>query len=635
MKSIAVLGLVGLAANVQAHPQRVLPNEVQLSKRGIDIESFRLPALSDYTESEVAQESEIVKKMAKRDTYVETATELVKSVAPDAEFRVVGDHYVGKNGIAHVNFKQTLHGVDIDNADFNVNVSPDGTIFSYGNSFFSGKVPEVSPLQKRDFNDPVVALRGAIGVLSLPVEAEEATAEAKEETEQYFIKGTSGAEQDPEARLVYFAKADGTLALTWRIETDVVDNWLLTYIDARGEHIHGVVDYVADFATYEVYPWGVNDPTEGSRVVVTDPWLIGASEFSWHGDGTNNYTVTRGNNGISQVNPSGGSAYLDNYRPTSSARNFQYPFSLTDTTPTNYRDASITQLFYTANVFHDVLYTLGFTELAGNFELNNNNQGGRGNDFVILNAQDGSGTNNANFATPVDGQNGRMRMYIWTRSTPRRDCSFEAGVVIHEYTHGLSNRLTGGPSNSGCLSTTEAGGMGEGWSDFYATAIRLKAADTRATNYPMGAWVNNGVGIRQYPYSTSLTTNPLTYRSANGQSAVHFIGTIWATILYEVMWNLIDRYGKSTATFPVFDSQGVPTDGKFLALQLVTDALALQPCSPNFVTARAAIIDADRALTGGANNCLLWTAFAKRGLGPNARYSTSSRTEDFTVPAGC
>lgn len=99
-------------------------------------------------------------------------------------------------------------------------------------------------------------------------------------------------------------------------------------------------------------------------------------------------------------------------------------------------DASITQLFYTANTYHDLLHTLGFNEAAGNFEVNNNGAGGRGNDEVILNTQDGSGTNNANFATPPDGQNPRMRMYIWNTATPYRDSSFEAGVVIHEYTHG-------------------------------------------------------------------------------------------------------------------------------------------------------------------------------------------------------
>lgn len=211
----------------------------------------------------------------------------------------------------------------------------------------------------------------------------------------------------------------------------------MTYVDAKdNSKVHGVVDYVADFATYEVYPWGVENPETGSREVVEDPWLLEASGFTWVGDGTTNYTTTRGNNGIAHVNPSGGSSYLNNYRPTSASRTFEYDYSPSQSDPTAYRDASITQLFYTANKFHDLLYTLGFTEAAGNFQVNNNGQGGSGNDFVILNAQDGSGTNNAAFSTPPDGTPGRMYMYLWDYSTPERDCSFDAGVIIHEYTHG-------------------------------------------------------------------------------------------------------------------------------------------------------------------------------------------------------
>lgn len=194
---------------------------------------------------------------------------------------------------------------------------------------------------------------------------------------------------------------------------------------------------------------------------------------------------------------------------------------------------------------------------------------------MILNAQDGSGTNNANFATPVDGQKPRMRMFMWTYSTPNRDCSFDAGVIIHEYTHGLSTRLTGGPANSNCLNVLEAGGMGEGWGDFFAIAIHLKTTDTRATNYPLGDWVyNNPAGIRAYLFSTSLTTNPLTYKSANSLNEVHAIGTLWATVLYEVVWNLIDKYGITATKFPVF-SNGIPTDGRFLAMKLVVDGMAL------------------------------------------------------------
>lgn len=291
-------------------------------------------------------------------------------------------------------------------------------------------------------------------------------------------------------------------------------------------------------------------------------------------------------------------------------------------------------------MYHDLLHTLGFDERAGNFEINNNGAGGRGNDFVLLNAQDGNGKNNANFATPPDGQNGRMRMYIWNRTEPNRDCSFEAGVVIHEYTHGLSNRLTGGPANSNCLSIQEASGMGEGWSDFYATAIRLKPGDTRATNYAMGSWIaGNPRGIRTYLYSTDQTVNPHKYTDVDAlvrriPFSPHPIGTVWATMLYEVLWNLIDKHGKNDAGVPDFDDKGVPTDGKYLAMKLVLDGLALQPCNPNFVSARDAILDADKALTGGDNQCEIWKGFAKRGLGQGAVYSPSARTASNTVPEG-
>lgn len=105
----------------------------------------------------------------------------------------------------------------------------------------------------------------------------------------------------------------------------------------------------------------------------------------------------------------------------------------------------------------------GFTEVAGNFQQYNFGRGGREGDAVIANAQDGSGFNNANFMTPPDGTNGRMRMYLWNTANPYRDGDFEAGIVIHEYSHGLSTRLTGGPLNSGCLGWGESGGMGEGW----------------------------------------------------------------------------------------------------------------------------------------------------------------------------
>jgi extracellular elastinolytic metalloproteinase len=104
-------------------------------------------------------------------------------------------------------------------------------------------------------------------------------------------------------------------------------------------------------------------------------------------------------------------------------------------------------------------------------------------------------------------------------------------------------------------------------------------------------------------------------------------------MLYEVLWNLIDKMGKTSAIKPTLKS-GVATDGRFYAIQLVMEGMALQPCNPNFVQARDAILDADRALSGGANACAIWSGFAKRGLGSGAVYSSSRRTASSTIPSG-
>lgn len=73
-----------------------------------------------------------------------------------------------------------------------------------------------------------------------------------ETAKSHTITGTTGAQQDPEAELVYFIKRDGSLALTWRVETKLEDEWLFSYVDAENESaVLGVIDFIS-FATYEV-----------------------------------------------------------------------------------------------------------------------------------------------------------------------------------------------------------------------------------------------------------------------------------------------------------------------------------------------------------------------------------------------
>lgn len=131
-------------------------------------------------------------------------------------------------------------------------IGKNGKVFSHGNSFYRGPIPADNPVTKRGHLSPIAALKGASNLLALPITATSAVAHPEAEAEHYIIQGTTGAHQDPKASLVYFMKADNTLALAWRVETDLLDDWILTYVDAAtATTVHGVVNWVAD-ASYQV-----------------------------------------------------------------------------------------------------------------------------------------------------------------------------------------------------------------------------------------------------------------------------------------------------------------------------------------------------------------------------------------------
>jgi extracellular elastinolytic metalloproteinase len=170
--------------------------------------------------------------------------------------------------------------------------------------------------------------------------------------------------------------------------------------------------------------------------------------------------------------------------------------------------------------------------------------------------------------------------------------------------------------------------MGEGWSDALSWILIAKKDWTRSKDLFMGEWVlGGGRGIRAHPYSTNTTTNPLRYSSITSNTAVHFVGTIWSTMLYEAYWNVVEQGG--------FTEDLIANAGKNFGnvhfLQMVVDGMKLQPCSPTFIQARDAILSADRASFGGRYRCALWKGFAKRGLGVSAR----ARTDAFDIPADC
>ncbi|MFM2394135.1 MAG: hypothetical protein RLZZ546_2117, partial [Bacteroidota bacterium] len=214
------------------------------------------------------------------------------------------------------------------------------------------------------------------------------------------------------------------------------------------------------------------------------------------------------------------------------------------------------------------------------------------------------------------------------------DGSFDNLIIAHEYGHGISNRLTGGAANSSCLGNQEQ--MGEGWSDWLGLMLTMDANDTDTMGRGVGNYVTtenaNGNGIRAHKYSTSMVTNPHTYNSIKTAAVPHGVGSVWCAMLWEMTWALINQYGFSS---DFYNGNG----GNNRAMKLVLEGMKLQPCNPGFVDGRDAILRADEIIYGGANKCLIWKAFAKRGLGIGAIQGSSASVadgvENFDVPLNC
>jgi hypothetical protein len=603
-----------------------------------------------------------------------------------------------------------------------------------------------------------------------------------------------------------------TVRLAWKLEIEEGgEHWWNVFVDAESNEIlaqhdlivHDFVDDIVnafgrrrnrdhrfsqfrrtDGAKYRVFPLPVESPSDGDRELVRNAADPDASPFGWHDtDGVRGpeFMVTRGNNVHAYADRDNNNIPDPGSDPDGGPELFfDFPLDL-GSRPLDSQPAMVTNLFYWNNIMHDVTYGYGFDEASGNFQVNNYGNGGVGADDVRAEAQDGSGRNNANFGTPVDGLRPRMQMFEWrsadpnpivvhppspiagtyfgpmagfgeslvstgpisgevvyvgrgcdpayqagqpldayladpagkiplidrgsctfvakvkkaqdlgaimvivannaagpavamggadptitipsvmvtvddgnlfrtnvpfnvtisdgTGGDPDRDSDLDSGVIAHEYGHGVSNRLTGGPAIVTCLQNAEQ--MGEGWSDWFALNLTTDPSDTRLTPRGVGSYVvfqpPDGGGIRPTPYTSDMTVNPSTYASvadAVNISQPHGIGYVWNTMLWEMYWNLVDRHGYEDNIYAPWWKAG-----NNLALQLVMDGMKLQPCSPGFVDGRNAILNADTALTGGKNQCEIWRAFAKRGLGFSASQGSSNDRSDgveaFDLPASC
>ena len=377
--------------------------------------------------------------------------------------------------------------------------------------------------------------------------------------------------------------------LAWHVYAEIgPEEWYEMLVDAHtGDLLLRHNLYVSE-AQGTVF---IEAPDKGARVLVS---FVGDTVINTSAGWMGTSTVTTGNNvesyldtNADNVPDANNGTGLSNGHAFASNQNFTFPFSTT-VDPRTQQAAVVTNLFYFNNVMHDFSYNLGFTETSRNFQVNNFGRGGIGNDSVRAEAQDGSGTNNANFATPPDGSRPRMQQFLFTAPSPDRDSSVDGDVVFHEYGHGISNRLIGNGSTA--LSGTQSGAMGEGWSDYWAITINNDGA--------VGEYVtNNPNGIRRAAYSVPANAVHDSYADVGaGGFQVHRDGEVWAATL----WDLRTQLGAAT------------TD------RLVLNGMKFTPTRPSFLNARDGILQADQNLNGGANRCAIWTVFARHGMGVSA-----------------
>lgn len=389
--------------------------------------------------------------------------------AYDAENAVVSHAFTDdKTNIRYIYLQQTWQQVKVFNSIKSVALRNGDVLYSAGNF-----VPDMASrsLQATPSLSAEAAVSRAAGYLKLPAPSGLQSVENKFAAEKKMIFSPAGiAKQNIEAELVWVASEDGkSVKLAWNINIDVLqssDWWNIRVDAAAGEFIekdnltiHESTALTSDaapgylfneapaffpgaFSTakqvttfspptvtsagYYISPMPAESPRHTpSMTLVNEPWLrAGAGNNAitngWHFDGTTNYDITRGNNvhAYLDIANTGNPSSPGNIPATSTTAipslsfNFVPNFTQPPTTALN-RQAAVTNLFYWNNTIHDVLYQYGFNEVSGNFQTDNLGRGGLGNDYVQAEAQDASGTDNANFSTPADGSRPRMQMYLF------------------------------------------------------------------------------------------------------------------------------------------------------------------------------------------------------------------------------
>jgi len=525
--------------------------------------------------------------------------------AEASQFVVTGVDNDRAGDIRHVTLQRVFNGIPVFQGAITVHMDPGNGVFRVlGNPSYRITTPTNRLVLEPA--EAAVAAGRALGVTLSPTLTE---------SDGHRAVFESPGTLDPihvDAQIFHVADGDDRFAfqttVSW-LDEQKEQQYQLAMIDAQDGSLLASYSLVETF-TGKVFNVNAQPTATQSTDTRTEVSFDGNPAASPSGWVTTPGNKTIGNNAVAATDLNGNNTVGTNEtQPTAVNNAFDFPYSATQDA-SNFKAAAVANAFFLVNDYHDRTYLLGFTETARNFQTNNFGKGGAQNDPVNVDAQDGSGTNNANFATPPDGSRPRMQMFLFNLKNGsggvRQDGDFDPSVIYHENSHGLSNRLVGGGSTN-CLGGLQSGGMGEGWGDFMGSSF--------LNNPVVGAYVTGNAtrGIRSAPMNNS----PFAYNDIkNGTlNEVHKVGELWAAVLWDI---------RKTVGGPKIE-------------QLVVSGMKLTPCNPSMLNARDAIIQADANINAGANKCTIWRAFAGRLMGTGAVSSTtvSQIVTSTAVPAGC
>ena len=603
---------------------------------------------------------------------------------------VAADYSNPDGNLSFARLEQKIDGVPVFAAEVRAGFNRHGEMIRVVNDLAPGLE---YAMVSRNFGNPADAVRNAGRHIGRQFDENELVEDRKRSKADKAVFGRG--EWPTTAEKFYFPIEDGVAVPAWRVLIWEPVNAYYVIVDAEGgrmlwrkniteeqtqsvslnvyrniKSFLDVADSPAPFTPGPVSPNGAQSPVLSRQdvVLIGNEGDLSFNNNGWVTDGTN---ITDGNAVQAGIDRDGTNG-VDAPQTGSPTRTFSSTWNPPPGNPApgdspltaQAQRGAVIQMFYVMNRYHDALYKVGFTEAARNFQHDNFGRGGLGNDRVSAEGQDSSGTDNANFSTPADGSRGRMQMFLWVGPNPDRDGTADADIIIHEVTHGLSNRLHG---NSSGLSTNMARGMGEGWGDFYAHTLLAEPGDPIDGIYTIGGYSthlaasgytsNYYHGIRRFPKAVIASVgpngkphNPLTFRYVNSNcntligstttnpnsayprgpfgvsqcDQVHNLGEVWSSALWEVRALMVQRLGF--------------TLGTELVLQVVTNGMKLSPSGPNFLEARDAIISAAGAIDAAAAADVR-EGFRRRGMGYGASIqneggsifgNTTSVTESYT-----